>query len=201
MENGGTKAQIFAQAALLFADYGYNYISMKEIAEKVGIRPSSIYNHYESKDALLDQMYALYKERCLLPRLSIEACEPILQTGTAEEILEIFNYPLAEPQLEMFAITRILWARKYIDATAREIYNTYVMEAGLNYISEVFARGAAMGRIQNTQEELKNLGLLVLAARIFSASAVVTDPNQEKWRIEETEMLRALAKLLKLKDI
>lgn len=40
-------------AADLFARENYYNVSMRQIADRVGIQPSSIYNHYESKEAIL----------------------------------------------------------------------------------------------------------------------------------------------------
>jgi len=51
-----TKEKIFNAALDLFAEVGYRSTSVRDIAEKVGIRESSIYNHYQSKEAILDDI-------------------------------------------------------------------------------------------------------------------------------------------------
>ena len=48
-----TKERIQLEAALLFRKYGYPSTSMRDIAEAVGLEPSSLYNHIRSKEDLL----------------------------------------------------------------------------------------------------------------------------------------------------
>ena len=48
-----TKEKIFDVSLDLFSKKGYDSVSLREIAEEVGIRKSSIYSHYSSKEAIL----------------------------------------------------------------------------------------------------------------------------------------------------
>lgn len=48
-----TKEKIFEVAINLFSEKGYNGASIRDIAKEVGIKESSIYNHYKGKDAIL----------------------------------------------------------------------------------------------------------------------------------------------------
>jgi AcrR family transcriptional regulator len=53
-ESGSATAAAIREAAMyLFADRGYEITTMKAIAERVGVQPSAIYNHVDSKQALL----------------------------------------------------------------------------------------------------------------------------------------------------
>jgi len=49
-----TKEKIFDTSIDLFSQKGFNTVSVREIAREVGIRESSIYNHYKNKEAILD---------------------------------------------------------------------------------------------------------------------------------------------------
>ena len=49
-----TKEKILDTALELFSQRGYNGVSVRDIARAVGIRESSIYNHFESKKAIFD---------------------------------------------------------------------------------------------------------------------------------------------------
>lgn len=63
MKSGGdTKQAIFEAAADLFAKDGYHNVSMREIADSVGVTSSSIYNHYESKEAILLDIYHYFDD-------------------------------------------------------------------------------------------------------------------------------------------
>jgi AcrR family transcriptional regulator len=49
-----TKEKIFEASIKLFSQKGYDAVSIREIARKVSIRESSIYNHYSNKEGILD---------------------------------------------------------------------------------------------------------------------------------------------------
>lgn len=51
--NKTTKDKIFEAAVHLFSENGYNGASIRDIAKEVGIKESSIYNHFKGKDAIL----------------------------------------------------------------------------------------------------------------------------------------------------
>lgn len=52
-----TKDKIFDVSLDLFSKKGYDSVSLNEIAEGVGIRKSSIYSHYPSKEAILMDIF------------------------------------------------------------------------------------------------------------------------------------------------
>lgn len=49
-----TRERILAEALSLFAESGYGGASMRELARRVGIRESSLYNHFAGKAAILE---------------------------------------------------------------------------------------------------------------------------------------------------
>ncbi|MEL6943454.1 MAG: TetR/AcrR family transcriptional regulator, partial [Bacteroidota bacterium] len=51
-----TKEKIQTAAARLFRKQGYNGTSMNNIAEEVGIKAASIYNHFKSKQLILKNL-------------------------------------------------------------------------------------------------------------------------------------------------
>lgn len=194
----GTKERILFVAIHLFANKGYDGVSIKEIAAAAGIKQASIYNHYTSKVDILDQVYTFYKERIYLAKPSMKEAEAILKSGTVQEIMQIFNYPLPEPSAEMFAIVRIIWGRIYIDEAAREIYNEYVVNDGLTYVNAVLFRLRELGRTTVCDKQIEVFAHLAVAARTYAANATVADPDQKKWRVKETDMLDAISGMLQL---
>ena len=51
-----TKEQILNAALTLFSEKGYNAVSVRHIAAEVGIKASSLYNHFENKQDILHEL-------------------------------------------------------------------------------------------------------------------------------------------------
>ena len=58
----GTQEKIRDAAIDLFSRRGYEAVSMQDIADAVGIRKSSIYNHYRSKDQILQSILTYFNK-------------------------------------------------------------------------------------------------------------------------------------------
>ena len=56
-----TKEKIFDVSLDLFSKKGYDSVSLREIAEEVGIKKSSIYSHYSSKEAILMDVFEYFE--------------------------------------------------------------------------------------------------------------------------------------------
>lgn len=50
---GGSRDEMLERAARLFAEKGYDASSMRDLAEEVAVRPSSLYHHFPGKDRIL----------------------------------------------------------------------------------------------------------------------------------------------------
>ena len=65
-EKQPTKQRILIEALILFSEKGYGPVTVAQIANAVGIKASSLYNHYVSKqnifDAILSEMYVRYEK-------------------------------------------------------------------------------------------------------------------------------------------
>ena len=58
-----TKEKILCTALELFSQRGYDGVSVRDIARAVGIRESSIYNHFKSKQAIFDGIVEFFYQR------------------------------------------------------------------------------------------------------------------------------------------
>ena len=54
MKRENTKQKIIETALTLYSERGYDAVSVGEIAEAVGIKAPSLYNHFPSKQAIFD---------------------------------------------------------------------------------------------------------------------------------------------------
>jgi len=56
----GTRDRIIYAALTLFSQNGFSATSVRQIAQEVGIRESSIYNHFSSKDEILKEVLSSF---------------------------------------------------------------------------------------------------------------------------------------------
>ena len=69
------KEQIYEAAARLFRDKGYQATSMRDLAKEVGLRASSLYNHFPSKSDVLREICTNNAQRFLSGMLEVESLD------------------------------------------------------------------------------------------------------------------------------
>ncbi len=57
------KEEIIYAALELASEYGLKAVSLGQIADKVGIKKPSLYNHFASKDEIINEMYSVLREQ------------------------------------------------------------------------------------------------------------------------------------------
>lgn len=63
MDRGNTKQEILEASLDLFSVQGFEATSISQIANAVGIRKSSLYSHFENKQAILDALVKIVLEQ------------------------------------------------------------------------------------------------------------------------------------------
>ncbi|MGB7594020.1 MAG: TetR/AcrR family transcriptional regulator, partial [Erysipelotrichaceae bacterium] len=58
-----TKEKILYEALTLFSTKGYDSVSVRDISRAVGIKESSLYNHFTNKQAIFDEILQYYASR------------------------------------------------------------------------------------------------------------------------------------------
>jgi AcrR family transcriptional regulator len=87
-EKISTRQKILFSAADLFAMKGYTETTLRELADAVGVKASSLYNHFESKNAILEYMLEDYAAQNAGPKMREQAIYAKLKEDpTAEGII------------------------------------------------------------------------------------------------------------------
>jgi AcrR family transcriptional regulator len=107
-----TQARVFAAARQLFDEGGVEAVSMRRIAEKVGITAMAIYKHYPDKDALLNVLmldgFAAWEARVE----KIREAEPLAWLLRLDD--EFLEFALNEPRrYEAAFLLKASAARRY----------------------------------------------------------------------------------------
>lgn len=107
-----TQGRIFTAARQLFDQGGVEAVSMRRIAEKVGITPMAIYKHYPVKDALLNALmldgFAAWEARVE----EIGDCEPLTWLQQIDQAF--LDFALNQPRrYEAAFLLKASAARRY----------------------------------------------------------------------------------------
>jgi len=193
-----TKSRILDASLRLFAAGGYDKVSMRDIADAVGILSGSLYHHFESKEQLLQACYDFHTEHRLETRLVKEQYEPIILNGTKEEVIQALNYEYSETiVINMILSLHIMLSRIYIDEKAKDMFANEI-NSSMQYLTEFFEAGIKLGRFDAFN--VPAVSLIYLSARLFAAESVCLRPEQkDEWRKAEVEMFAELVRIIPFK--
>ena len=145
-----TKERIVEEALTLFSIKGYKGTSVKNIADAVGIKDASLYNHFKSKQEIFQAIVGLVNEQ--IQNLSLDIGIPQKYNAQQEEI-EAFSkqidlgyfkllakktltYFLTDPYISKF--WRITHMERYQNEEVYEMFKSIFMDRALDYQTKMF---------------------------------------------------------------
>lgn len=143
-----TKEKILLTALALFAQKGYEAVSVSDIAGELGMTKSSLYKHYENKRAIFDCILAQMEQND-----AVNADEYSMPEGSVQDEPEKY----AEAELEnsiayaksmlrywtenpfASAFRRMLTLEQYRNEEQSKLYQQYIGSGPVEYMTDVFA--------------------------------------------------------------
>ncbi len=192
MKRENTKQKIIETALTLFSERGYDAVSVGEIAEAVGIKAPSLYNHFQSKQAIFDAIVettALQYEKDT-GRIDIHvqraaADVPMLMTIGEEELFEkvrqIFDYSLHNDNIRKFR--KMMTIEQFRSPSLGELYTRRFSERLVDYHAEIFRSLIAAGVIYGG--DTNALALMYVAPVITLIGVCDRQPEREAECLEK----------------
>ena len=194
----GTRKKIFDSAISLVMLNGFERVTLKNIADDVGIAQSAIYNHFKTKQEILNVIYDYYCYGYLKNRPSLEEVESILREGSLLDIINCVRYGFdANDKQRMTDITKIVFQRNSTDKRANEIFKLLILKEGIDYVEAVFNRAIAIGRLAPIDTHA--ISIFINSISLYTFCSWLTDPspgNMEKALEEEQTQYKLAARLL-----
>ncbi len=149
-----TKEKILNEALTLFSMNGYDGVSVKDIANAVGIKDSSLYKHYKSKyhifETIIQQM--ANEVGAMHDKLHV----PDARKGDVSvNFAEMTDETLVKISQELFLfylrdsivgrLRRLLIIEQYRNSEIAEIYQKIYIDSAIDYQAEVFRQMIAAG--------------------------------------------------------
>jgi AcrR family transcriptional regulator len=138
-------------ALTLFSQKGYKSVTIREIAYGIGIKESSFYNHYASKQAVVDEIYERFETSLAQLSPSQEQVIELLESGTVEDFLNlgVDVFMMHFNQEWMIKTMRFLALEAFFDTRANTFFKTKMIEEALVYQTALFTQLMAEGKIKN----------------------------------------------------
>ena len=135
--NCGTKERILLASVSLFAKNGYFGVSVKDIANVVGIKPASLYNHYESKEALWKAVLERIQELYLMFFSRLEALRPY--ATTVADVVDNLYYELKEAsQMFLFYGIALVQSEQFHSDMAADLFHGLFLDYSVDFIKSQF---------------------------------------------------------------
>lgn len=115
------KEEIICATLELASEYGLKSLSMNQIAEKVGIKKPSLYNHFKSKEVLIKEMYQFLRDKSK-ENISFNNIDYI-ESKSAKEVLfqSVMNYKKMVTDERMVKFYKVIYSERSINLEATQI--------------------------------------------------------------------------------
>ena len=147
------KDKIFEISIELFSKHGYDGVSIRQIAREVGIKESSIYNHYKSKEAIMDAILDYYIYEMTKEEIPVAQADKNMDVGFDyfyRTGLDLYISKLGEDK--MMKITRIMLIESYHNEKIRNFVKTAIVEYAINGWIELFDLMKEKGLIKKVSD-------------------------------------------------
>ncbi len=188
MRPGNTKERLIEAALELFAEKGYDGTSVDEIAQAVGIKGPSIYDHFKNKEAILqaivaraDEEYDRNIENGREKTVNIQTGDDLKQYAM-HAIAFTINNDLARKMRKLIAIEQFRIGVLSERATRQNITNLKKFYAG------VFAKLMAEGLMIKGNPEIFALEFVAPITLLIQMSDREQDKQYEVMRTIEEHM-------------
>jgi AcrR family transcriptional regulator len=169
-----TESKILDAAYQLFVERGYQGSSMRDIAERAGIKAGSIYNHYSGKEAIFQAVFIerhpLFRILSILDEVKGSTAELLLTNATNRLHKELQEEP---GLLNLFFVELVEMDGKHIPQAIRTNF-----PADSNFMKQIFSM----------KKELRDIREPVLIRALigtFFANMMfgwfVGDTNSRRW--------------------
>ena len=144
---GDTKEKILMTALQLFARDGYEAVSVRTIAEELGMTKGALYRHYKNKrdifDSIVERMFQIDAQRANDYQMPAETYEVMPDSYQNTFLEDIQTYTIEQLKFwteDAFAtkFRRMLSLEQYRNAEMAELYSQCIVAGPVAYTEDLF---------------------------------------------------------------
>lgn len=145
-----TQNKILSKSAYLFARYGFDNISIREIAKEADIKESSIYNHFKSKQDILVKLLKEFEVRAPDSRPTYKQLETMAAIMSFREILKNIMFSVGRNIDELLAnVAIIIECERFRSIQAADAYYHYLVNEPIAYYQSLIKMMMKENKIKN----------------------------------------------------
>ena len=182
-----TKGRILLTALQLFARDGYEAVSVRIIAEELGMTKGALYRHYKNKRDIFDSILRTMEQRdaenaiaCSLPEGTIEAMPEAYERSSIEDLITFSKQQFRYWTEDAFASSfrRMLTVEQYRSEEMNGLYHQYLGAGPLNYVADLLG---------SQEEALAFYGPMYLLYSVYDGAddkasvCALLDAHLERW--------------------
>jgi AcrR family transcriptional regulator len=172
------KSEIVSETFSLFAQKGYEF-TLSDVAKVVGIKKQSIYNYFNNKEDLIEQMLIKYIEEYFSVFKMIR--KKSIQMETKDKLLIICSsiYKYFEDSQKLLVRKRIGLDKNKLPRRVYEILDKYEKYVS-NMIYEIFKEGIRNKQIRNQEIENIHSYFIILIRGLIDGLFVLEAQNDRE---------------------
>jgi AcrR family transcriptional regulator len=148
---GTTREKLFLSAVWLFSVRGSSQVGIRELCRSVGIKESSFYNHFSSKESLLEEIFNFYVEAGQKMVLTEEEIEELADLPDLDRFFArlMDKFGLATRNPLFFTVLQVLTVEGFTNRKAFEIARRNLYYLRREYTEKALLRLRQKGFIRD----------------------------------------------------
>jgi AcrR family transcriptional regulator len=156
-----TKDKIIEVALDLFSVNGYESVSVRDISKAVGIKESSLYNHFKNKQDIFDTIIQVCTEKAMNQYKNLKIDQTLqgdfnVYNRISEEMLikismDLFEFYVTDKDMSRFR--KILIIEQFKNKAIQEVYFKYFMDDAIQFQTQLFHYLMEVGALKKANPE------------------------------------------------
>lgn len=152
-----TKEKILQESMKLFSVQGFHSVSVRCIADAVGVKNSALYKHFKSKQAIFDAIVEESESRFLQKYKDLQSFELKTQANLEDLCMTMFLYQTKDSWITMFR--RMLLMEMFKNPPMAAVYKKIFIDMPLQYQKHIFDSLINEGILRDANSEVMSLEL------------------------------------------
>jgi AcrR family transcriptional regulator len=156
-----TKDKIIEVALDLFSVNGYESVSVRDISKAVGIKESSLYNHFKNKQDIFDTIIQVCTEKAMNQYKDLKIDQTLqgdfkVYDRISEELLikismDLFEFYVTDKDMSRFR--KILIIEQFKNKTIQDVYFKHFMDDAIQFQTQLFHYLMEVGALKKSNPE------------------------------------------------